>query len=176
MNSLTYALTGAEQLIADCPAFQARVGAGSSDAAKANIYYHEGTIADLSNPNNTLGLQRPFVILNILDAGYHQYSQDDGNNLAACGGILVQFQDNPGAGDAKAQLLDFAGFVGDVIDWVAANCGSDQPGGNPDPSITYFPFRMLQQMTPILRPDLAQRESEDFYWTDWLFSHNVNAG
>lgn len=180
MNSVLYLRSGMKQLIADSPAFQARVGAvGNAELAKSKIYQHEGKIEDMLDPNIDLGLQRPFAIVNIVEAGFTQFGQGAGNILGQYGSALVQFQDIPLQGEGvttEQQIEDFETFIGDMIDWIACKVGRDQPDGNPDTSVTYYPFRDVRMESPIQRPDVAQRNTEDFFWTNWLFRSQVTTG
>lgn len=177
-SSFLTALNGAKQLIADCPAFQTRVGAGSATEAMDSIYSGEAAIEELDDPNNTLRSQRPLVILNLAEAGFEQFAIADGGNMGQYCGFLVTFEDNPSEeGNAEDQYIDFLDFVGSVMDWISRKVGLDQPSGNPDAATNTYPaFMRMYEYCPIQRSDLTQRRSDDFFMTQWHFSQRVGTG
>lgn len=172
-GSLALRLTGAEELLARSAAFRARVGAGTVAQAKERVYCGELTLDDVLAmlAGGTLEVARPCAILGVQRHSYTQLGQGAALTLGASGGVWVLFSDNPRTGhDHKTSLLDFTDWISAVMDEVAALVATDIGAAN----YTLWPFHRIELFFEPYRPDVADRETDDFWLGGYLLFDHID--
>lgn len=172
-GSLALRLVGAEELLARSEAFRRRVGAADIATAKNSVYF--GELTDVLNMagGGTLALKRPCAILGADRHAYLQIGQGAQIDLGVDGGVWVIFCDNPkDPQNHKLSGFDFCDWFSRCMDEVAELCGQDV--GAQD--ATLWPFNSVRMFLEPFRPDLADRESDDFWIAGYLLSDSINGG
>ncbi len=159
-------LTAIEDLFVAGAAFCAKVNL-TGDAARAKVFFSEMQLEQLLAQGATLAQVRPGVVLCVERHGYQQIGQGTQNILGGSGSILAVFCDNPTTpDDPKASYLDFVDWTSQVIDEIAAAAGLN----------TNWPIGHIELVVEHWRPDLAARQSDDFWLCAYAFSDHINEG
>lgn len=161
-SSLHTALTALAAQIAACPAFAERVAAKSkyhpNDPTK-HVYQDEVLVTTEAVYATEMDDKRPFAVI-VENA--HEYERvSDGVKVGMVGGgtLVVEFSDmvlaTDDPNDTSASKLDFADWVGSVLDWIAQNNGTG------DYLVPWPRISLLQACTRT--PLEERREKYDFY-------------
>lgn len=159
-------LEAAEQLLCRSAAFRQKVGAANAAAAAESVYAGELSSALELVAGGTLELKRPCAILGVNSHNYVQIGQGAANELLAIGSVWVLLFDNPAhKTNYKLSLLAFTDWVSQVLDEISRDVGGDQ-----------WPFTSLRQFTEPMRPDLADREADDWWMVGYILDDAMSAG
>jgi hypothetical protein len=177
-GSLALRLAGAEELLARSATFQARCGKDSGDFSGAKTHIHAGelTLLDVVEmvEGGTLALARPCAILGVQMHSYTQISQGGGNTLGANGAVWVILTDNAKSPDNhKLSLLDFCDFASGVMDDIAQLFGQDYAEST---GSTLWPFSSIAMFMEPLRPDIADRQADDYWICGYMLRDAINGG
>jgi hypothetical protein len=159
-------LEAAEQLLCRSAAFRQKLGAGNEAATAARVYAGElsGTLDLVAG--GTLELKRPCAIIGINGHSYVQIGQGSTNQMQAVGAVWLLFIDNPEhKTNYKLSLLAFTEWVSKVMDEIAGDLGGDQ-----------WPFTSIRNFSEPMRPDIADRESDDFWMIGYVLDDTANGG
>jgi hypothetical protein len=175
-GSLALRLAGIEELLARSATFQKRMGAGSVSQAKDKIFAGEMTLLDALDAvetGSTLSDVRPCAIVGPEMHSFMQLSQGSQLGLGADGAVWVLLTDNPkNPENHKLSLLDFTDWTSAVMDEVAALVGKDYGATGPG-ATTLWPFNAIRMLLPPLRPDLADRQGEDYWLCGYVLFDSI---
>lgn len=167
-GSLALRLVGAEELLCGSAAFRSHVGGGSPEETKAKV--RMGELTDLLatlDAGQTLDVARPCAIVGVERHDYGQIGQGSLNLLGASGGVWVMFVDNPQQPtDHKRSLLAFVDWVSQVTDEIGVGLADSDA----------WPFRRLVSFMEPFRPDLVDRQTDDFWLMGYVFSDSIDGG
>ncbi len=186
--SISRAVHAARTLISLSPTFQAAVGADSADEALASVYYFEavpellGEVGgDEGCPGESVAPEKSMRPLAVIgddpDARWYPYrSGCHEQPLLFSGSVFVtlSMDVDPEQSDSDS-YLSFLNFFGGV---------SDDMGGREDPSnpgewlapplfcsdLDTYGFKEIVLAMPVGRPVLDDRESDDYWLVDLIFS------
>lgn len=163
-GSLSAAIVGVEQLVADSLTFRAGLNppAANADEAKRHVHFSE-----LLGCDRALQVRdrRPCAVVVTDSHGYEQIGIGAGIDMGALGGVVVLFTKNTLVSeDPKEVVLDFDNWLGGVLDDITDLVGRSG----------YYPFRRIDIIEGPLRSDLDERAEDDYWIAAVLFAHNVN--
>jgi hypothetical protein len=176
-GSLALRLVGAEDLFCRSAAFRKRIGAADSAAARANVHAGELTLEDVLAVigGATLSVARPCVIIGVQSHSYVQIGQGAQIDLGTNGAVWAIFSDNARTPENhKLSMLDFVDWISQVTDQVAELVGRDR--GEQDAESTLWPFSGIRQFFEPFRPDVADRQADDYWLGGYLLFDSINAG
>jgi hypothetical protein len=165
-GSLALRLLGAEELLTRSEAFRDHVGAADADSAKDSVYF--GELADVLALvlEHTLDVKRPCAIVGVQRHEYVQIGQGARIEMGASGAVWVLFVDKPAdPNDHKASFLAFTDWASQVLDEVTDEVGHD----------TLWPFHAATMFLEPFRPDIADRQSDDYFVMGYVLTDNINA-
>jgi hypothetical protein len=163
-GSLSLAVVGLENLLADSPVFRAALDPPAANADEAKRHIH---LEELLGIDRALKLrdQRPLAVIVPERHGYEQIGIGAGIDMGALGGVVAILAKNTLASDdPRAIVLDFDNWLGGVLDDLTELVGRSE----------YFPFRTIEVIEGPLRADLDERVEDDYWVAAVLFSHGVN--
>lgn len=165
-GSLALRLSGVEELLTRSEAFREHIGGADVIAARDSVYF--GELADVLALvlEHTLAVKRPCAIVGVQRHEYVQIGAGARIEMGASGGVWVLFVDNPSnPTDHKRSFLDFTDWASRVLDEVTDEVGSD----------TLWPFQHASMFLEPFRPDVADRQADDYFVMGYILADNINA-
>ena len=170
-SSLHTAMTTLAAQIAAAPAFSARVANSTyfPDDATKHVYHDEVLITTEAAYDTEMDDKRPFAVIVETEHAYERASGGVSVGMVGGGSLIVEFSDGvPGTedpNDTSASKLDFADWVGSVLDWIAENNGVG------DYLVEWSGIRLIQAVT---RTPLEERQAAyDFYSAVYEFRYGA---
>jgi len=166
-------LVAAEDLLCRTEAFRRKVGAADALAAKEKVY--AGELTEVLNlvAGGTLDVARPSAILGVERHSYAAAAQNGQPVLLASGAVWLVFTDRPSnPTNHKRSLVDFVDWTSRVMDEMAELVGSDY--GALD--YTLWPFTQMHQFIEPFRPDVADRQADDYWLTGYVLLDSQSGG